>query len=215
MNTLKPINTVFSVDSILDFKELVNAKVIMNTEYGNKYTHIPPHLAYTIMPFPKESLQEGIQDLSEYIRNQKPFKVRIENLEFEEKNNFFFVDILGDEIRRHHENITNILNKYRDNFLREKDLIRLEKGDFDSKETENLKEYGNARVFDRFKTHVTIGNFTIPNVDTTKLKDTLTEILRPILNREIFIDNIHGVFHTDSANSQSEMKQLWDKVFKL
>jgi len=118
MNTLKPINTVFSVDSILDFKELVNAKVIMNTEYGNKYTHIPPHFAYTIMPFPKESLQEGIQDLSEYIRNQKPFKVRIENLEFEEKNNFFFVDILGDEIRRHHENITNILNKYRDNFLR-------------------------------------------------------------------------------------------------
>lgn len=215
MNKLKPINTVFSVDSILNIKELVDAKVLMNTKYGNKYSHIPPHLAYTIMPFPEESLKQGIKDLTEYIKKQKPFKVRIANLEFEEKDKFFFVDIQGDKIRKHHENITTMLNKYRNDFLREKDLVRFENGDFDSIEKDNLERYGNARVFSKFKTHVTIGNFTVPDVNTSELKDKLAKILQPILNKDVIIDNIHGVFHTDSAKSQSEMKQMWDKVFKL
>ena len=212
---LKPINTVFSVDSILDIKALIDAKILMNEKYGNKYSHIPPHLAYTIMPFPQNSLEKGIDSLTLYVKKQKPFEVHISDLEYEEKDNFFYVDIQGKTIRQHHENITKILNAYRDNYVREKDLLRLENGDFDEKASKYLTESGNARVHDNFKTHVTIGNFTIQNVDIQKLKKDLESILEPILNKDIIIDNIHGVFHTDSVNNQSEMKQIWDKVFRL
>ena len=108
-----------------------------------------------------------------------------------------------------------MLNQLRDNYVREKDLLRINNGDFNAKESNYLINFGNARVFDNFKTHVTIGNFTVDNVNVGKLTKELKSILNPILNRDIIIDNIHGVFHTDSAKNQSEMRQLWDKVFTL
>ncbi len=212
---LQPINTVLSVDSILNIKELIDAKVLMNENYGNKYSHIPPHLAYTIMPCHEDRLQEGIALIENYISNQKAFQVNISELIYEEYNKFYYVEITGKEIKEHHEKITTMLNQLRDNYVREKDLLRINNGDFNAKESNYLINFGNARVFDNFKTHVTIGNFTVDNVNVGKLTKELKSILNPILNRDIIIDNIHGVFHTDSAKNQSEMRQLWDKVFTL
>lgn len=212
---LKPINTVFSVDSILEIKELIDAKLLMNEEYGNKYSHIPPHLAYTIMPFPEKNFELGKKDLIEYIKKQKAFKVHISDLEYEEKKNFFYVALSGDMIKQHHENITRMLHRYRDNYIREKDLERLKLGEYDETSTKYLKEYGYARVFDNYKTHITVGNYTVKNVDLKRLEKRLRGILKPILNKDVEIDNIHGVIHTDSPNNQSEMKLIWEETFKL
>ncbi len=215
ISKLKPINTVFSVDSILEIDELIEAKLLMNKEYGNKYTHIPPHLAYTIIPFPEKNFEQGKKDLIEYIKKQKPFNVHISDLEYEEKENFFYVSLSGDMITQHHKNITNMLNKYRDNYIREKDLEKLKLGSFDEISTKYLIDYGYARVFDNYRTHITVGNYTIENVDLKKLEKRLRDILKPILNKEVEIDNIHGVILTDSASSQADMKVIWEDTFKL
>lgn len=211
----KRTNTVFSVDSILNIKELVDAKNLMNENYGNQYSHIPPHLAYTIMPFPEDNLEIGKKELVEYVQQQKPFNVNLSDLMYEEKSKFFYVALDGEMIRKHHEYITLLLNKYRENYIREQDLERLRNKDFDKVSQKYLIDYGYARVFENYRTHVTVGNFTIENVNVDDLKNKLTKILEPILNKSINIDNIHAVFHTDSSNNQSEMKQLWDKVFYL
>ena len=215
ITNLKPINIVFSADSILEIKELIEAKILMNEEYGNKYSHIPPHLAYTIMPFPEKNFELGKNDLIEYIRKQKAFKVHISDLEYEEKNNFFYVALSGDMIKQHHESITTLLNKYRENYIREKDLERLKFGDFDEVAAKYLIDYGYARVFKNYRTHITIGNYTVENVDLKKLEKRLRNILKPILNKDVEIDNIHGVIHTDSPNSQAEMQLIWEETFKL
>ena len=215
ISNLKPINTVFSVDSILEIEELIEAKLLMNKEYGNKYTHIPPHLAYTIMPFPEKNFEQGKKELIEYINKQKPFTIKISNLMYEEKDKFFYVSLDGEMIKEHHKNITNMLNKYRDNYIREKDFEKLNLGGFDEISTKYLIDYGYSRVFDNYKTHITVGNYTIENVDMKKLENRLRDILKPILNKDIEIDNIHGVIHTDSANSQADMKLIWEETFKL
>jgi hypothetical protein len=212
---IKPINTVFSVDSILDIKELVNAKILMNEKYGNIYSHIPPHLAYTIMPFPEYNFDLRKKDIKEYIERQKPFPVFFSDLKYESKSNFFYISVEGEEILKHHRNITEILNKYRDTHIREKDLGRLNKGEFDDISTNYLINYGYARVFDNFRSHITIGNFTIEKPNVEEIEKELRDILNPILEKEILIDNIHTVIHTDSAHSQSEMKTIWEKVFML
>ncbi|MGI5898046.1 MAG: DUF1045 domain-containing protein [Candidatus Dojkabacteria bacterium] len=214
-NNFKPINTSFSVDSILEIKEIVDAKILMNQVYGNQYSHIPPHLTYTIIPFPRKNFELGRKDLIAYIQEQKPFKARISDLEYEEKNKFFYVSLSGDMIKQHHKNITLILNKYRDNYIREKDLERLKLGSFDDISMKYLQDYGYTRVFDNYRTHITIGNYTIENVDLKKLENRLRDILEPILNKEIEINNIHGMFYTDSAKSQDDIEPIWEETFRL
>lgn len=213
--SFKPINTVFSVDSILDIEELINAKILMNNQYGNQYSHIPPHLAYTIIPYPEKNLEIGKAEVIDYIEQQRPFEVHISDLIYEPRSKFFYISLLGEKIFEHHENITNLLNKYRDGYIREKDTERLSRGDFDEKLKDNLLNFGYTKVFDEYKSHVTVGNFTIEGTDVPELENKLRNILSPVLNKKITIDNIHCVFHTDSKNSQSEMKSLWDKVFYL
>lgn len=212
---LKTTNTVFSVDSILDIDALTKAKLFMNENYGNQYSHLPPHLAYTIMPFPEEKLSLGKKDLIEYIEKQKTYSVHISDLMFEERGKFFYISLDGDLVKKIHEDITTLLNKYRDGYVREKDLERLNNGDFDDKSKQYLIDYGYTKVFDNFKTHITIGNYTTENVNVEELTSKLRDILCPILNKDYVIDNIHGVFHTDSANNQSEMKEIWSEVFYL
>ncbi len=213
--SFRPINTVFSVNSILNIRELVQAKLLMNNKYGNQYSHIPPHIGFTIMPFPQENLEKGIHDLEEYIQQQKPFPVHISNLIYNDKDKFFYVDLSGEMIKKHHKNITRMLNKYRMNYIREKDIERLNNKDFDEQSIKYLSKYGYSKVFDNYLTHITIGNFTVENVNVKELRTELEKILQPTLNRDIILNNIHGVFHTDSANNQSEMKQIWDKVYTL
>ena len=167
------------------------------------------------MPFPEKNLKIGKKELIEYINQQKPFTVTISDLRYEEKNKFFYVALDGEMIMKHHENITLLLNKYRENYIREKDLERLRNKDFDDISTKYLTDYGYARVFDNYKSHITVGNYTIENVDLKKLENRLREILKPILNKDVEIDNIHGVIHTDSANSQADMKLIWEETFKL
>ena len=111
ISNLKPINTVFSVDSILEIDELIEAKLLMNKEYGNKYTHIPPHLAYTIIPFPEKNFEQGKKDLIEYIKKKKQFTVHISDFDYEEKENFFYVSLRGEMITKHNKNLTNMINK--------------------------------------------------------------------------------------------------------
>lgn len=212
---LKPVNTVFSVDSIIDIPELTKAKLFMNENYGNQYSHVPPHLAYTIMPFPEVNFESGRRELLEYIKTQRSYTVHISDLIYDEKGKFYYVALEGDIIKKLHEDITLLLNRYRDNCVREKDLERLKNGDFDERSKQYLNDYGYTKVFDNFRTHITVGNYTIESVDVEDLTKKLRDMLKPILDKDWVIDNIHAIFHTDSAVNQSEMKVMWEEVLKI
>lgn len=210
----KKINTVLSISAALSIEEIINAKVLMNTKYGNKYSFLPPHLTYAISPFSKDLLDKAINNVEEYISKLKPFRIYFDILSLDESSNFFYLKINGKDIYTLHKEFTLLLNKYRENYLREKDIEKLENNGFDSQSLEYLLKYGYSRVLKNFKSHVTIGNFD-KCYSASKISKELDDILSPLFNKEIIIDNIHFVFHKDSANNQSEMKSIWEKRYTL
>jgi hypothetical protein len=134
---------------------------------------------------------------------------------YEKEKKFFYVALSGEMIKKHHGNLINLLNVYRENYIREKDLKRLNTGHFDEQSIKYLKEYGYSRVFKNFTSHITIGNYTVENVDVKKLEKELRGILKNVLEKDIVIDNIEGVFCTDSDTTQDKMELIWRKMFSL
>jgi len=212
---LKPINTVFAVASIFNIKEFVTAKKLMNQEYGNKYNDPIPHLTYTLVALPEEDLATAQEVLAEYIQKQRTFKVHVSDLIYDEKARFFYLSLSGEKIKQHHKNFVLLLNKLRKKHIRQKDFDRLNMGHFDKLSMKNTKEFGYSRVFDNFESHITIGNYTVENVNVEELKRKLSAILKNVLNKDIVVDNIEGTFSVDSDTAQDKMKLIWRKVFPL
>jgi hypothetical protein len=211
---MQPINTVFSTDSVLDIPEIVEAKEILNKEYGSKYFIPITHMGYSIVPCPKYNFEKIKEEILEYISKQKPYKIVFKELVIQPESHFVYLKTEGKDPKRIHEEITKISNKYRDDYVREKDLERLDEGKFNDLEKQYLKEYGYTRVMDLYKSHITIGSFDM-DTDIEEVENKLQRILEPILNKEIVVDNIHPIFHTDSKGSQLGMQVIWEEVIKL
>ncbi|NMB69849.1 2'-5' RNA ligase family protein [candidate division WWE3 bacterium] len=210
----KLTHTVFSVDSIIDNAIIISAKRFMNEKFGNKYSHIPPHLSYALVPFPINNLEKAKIEIISYIKKLRPYTVEFSELKYGERNNIFFIEVLSNEIPRLHQEITNLLNVYRDDSIRTKDLERVDSGYFTEQELMYLKKYGYSRVFDCYKPHISIGNFTVPDVDVNELTETLKQLLSGLYNKRTIVNNIHVSFHTD-ADNQSDMKVIWEDTILL
>ncbi|HXK52845.1 DUF1045 domain-containing protein [Candidatus Nomurabacteria bacterium] len=208
------INTVFSANSDIENETLIDAKRFMNEHYGNKYSHIPPHISYTIMPLPEYNFERAKDDLIAYVIKQKPYLLKLSDLKFDNRDNLFYIEVSGKDMQRLHEDITILLNKHREGFIREKDLERISKGYFNDNELEYLRQYGYSRVFECFRPHISIGNFTVENVDVPELTKILKEKLTGVLNKSLVLNNIRALFHTD-AGSQQEAEVFWESNYLL
>jgi len=187
----------------------------MSQHYGNKYNTLIPHMTYALVALPKQDLTTGQKALTKYIQKQQQFKVHVSDLMYDEKAKFFYLILSGEMIKKHHENFVLLLNKLRRNHIRQKDFDRLNTDCFDKLSSKYLKDFGYPRVFDNFESHITTGNYIVDNVDIEELKTKLRTILRNVLNKDIVVDNIEGIFYIDSATNQDKMKVLWRKRFHL
>lgn len=186
----------------------------MNEKYANQYTY-SPHITYAITPIKEEHFERARKDLAKFIKSKSKFKVKISGIKLEKGKNFFYLELIGDELFEIHKSVTILLNKHRDNCIRAKDSVKLQNGEFGKKDCEYIEKYGYSRVFDNFKSHITIGNVNIENPDLVAIEKELHKIIKPIENTEIEIDDIRGFFHTDSDKGQSEMQEMWKGVYKL
>lgn len=211
---LIPINTVFSVASTIDLDPLNRAKLLMNEKYANKYTY-SPHITYAITPIKQENFENARHDLEKLVNSINKFRVKISSIKLESEKQFFYLELVGHELFEIHKSVTILFNKHRDNCIRAKDLVKLQNGEFSKKDCEYIEKYGYSRVFDNFKSHITIGNVNIENPDLVAIEEELHEILKPIENTELEIYDIRGFFHTDSDKGQSEMQEMWKGVYGL
>lgn len=210
----KTIDTVFSVDSNIKIQSIADAKAFMTANYGNKYSHPVPHISYAICPMPESNLPKLKEELESYVSNVKKFEVTLSEVKYNAKNKFYYIELSGDTLRKLHIDLTNLANKYRDNYIRTKDLERLNAGQLNEKEAQYLNTYGYMRVLEYFNPHITIGNIGIEEYNESELLTELKSRLVSVENSKVVIDHIHAVFHTDSQD-QANMALRWDGVYKL
>lgn len=209
----KPINTCLTAYTDIDNKFIARAKHFLSKDYHNRYDSLP-HLTYMICPFPEYNLEKIKREIDSYFKNKTPFIFNLSNLHFEPKRKFYSIPVIGENIKKLHEDLVHLFNKYRDDHIREKDILRIEAGEREQEEINLIKQYGYFRIFDRFTPHITIGNVETSGENIQQITQKLNEVLLEIVGKSIVVEKISVIFHTDSE-VQTEMKELWGKDYFL
>lgn len=210
----KTTKTTVSIGTQIHETKIMEAKTYLKKEFNNKYD-IDPHFNFLIMAMPDYRIKDMERLFEKYFNNMHPLKIKLGNLEYEEKHKFFSIPMLGKEVMDFHKELISILNPIRDDYIREKDLLRINENRTDEEETQNILDYGYLRVLNKFIPHITIGNIqNDENVDIQQVKDTLNNILGNLYQSEITISEIYVSFIED-AEIQSDYKWLWEKEYIL
>ena len=212
-NLNKTINTCLAAGTEIEDDNIRYAKKYLTDNYFNRYD-ILPHLTYAVCPFPKYNLIKAVKETDMYFNNKSLISLKLHKLHFDENNKFFSIPVSGYEVKKMHEDLVNIFNKYRDGYIREKDFNRIKKGEISKKDTELIKKYGYFRVFDNYSPHITIGNIKTDYKKASEIKDKINEILKNTTGKIIKIKKVHLSFHSDSE-IQSGIKEIWSKDYFL
>lgn len=209
----KPINTCLSSGTDLNIDSINEAKKYLTTQYNNKYS-LPPHLTFMICPFPEYNLELVKTDLENYFKDKRSFVFSLGELQFEAKRKFYSIPVIGEEIMDLHRDLISLFNKYRDGHVREKDIERIKSGECTPQEIELTRQYGYFRIFEKFTPHITVGNIEVEDSEIPQITIKLIELLKDIEGKDITINKLNVIFHTDSTN-QKMMKEIWIKDYVL
>ena len=90
--------------------------------------------------------------------------------------------------------VPQLVNKYRNNYFREKDLERMKNNYYSAEELKMLKRFGYARVFKTFEPHISLGDLehNIENINLDEILKQLQTKLHPLINKEYLIDSFQG-----------------------
>lgn len=198
-------------DFRVKIKELDGAIKYLVT-LGSKYS-IEPHVTLLLNPTTEAGYNSSFGELKDYLRQLKPFEITLEKLEYEPKNRFVKVEVNGDMIKEIHQELLEIVGKYRHGEIRSKDLQRMRDGKYTNEEIAHLRKYGFLFSGDKLQQKITIGN--VPETENdSEIFEKIKSLAAPILGQKILIDEINLMFHTD-APVQSEMKVLKWETIKL
>lgn len=190
-----------------------SAKAYLKQEFGNKYD-ADPHFNFIIMAMPLNKAKDIELTLNSYFKDKKPLKLKLGNLHYEEKQRFYSIPIVGEEVMTLHSEFIEILNPLRDDYIREKDLVRINEGKTDKLEEEYIHKYGYLRVLSKFTPHITIGNLQTENVDLGSITNNLNNILGNLYGSTLNITELRADLIED-AQVQTDYKRLWNKTYKL
>src|SRR3990167_4709502 len=101
----KPINTVFSVDAIVDDSRIDGAKILLKNKYSSQYGFIPAHFTYMICPMPESNWEKARDAILAYIKNLKPITITTGELNFDEGKRFFSIPVESTETIDVHKNL--------------------------------------------------------------------------------------------------------------
>ena len=209
----KPINTCLSAGTDIESEEIQKAKKYLTDNFNNHY-NLLPHITFTICPFPEDNLAKIVKEIDSYFEGKNRISFELAPLNYEPQKQFFSLPIVGSEIKKIHEDLVNLFNKYRDGYIREKDLLRFQSNERTVKDMELIQQYGYFRIFERFTPHITIGNVETTDEMMPLIKNELERLLENTISKNITVNKIHLTFHTDSE-IQSDMQEIWGKDYFL
>ncbi|MGD2158182.1 MAG: DUF1045 domain-containing protein [Anaerolineales bacterium] len=207
--TDKCLSVTFQVEN----PNIEETKVYLEKNFDSIYT-IRPHITFSITPIPTRNLENAKKAIENFLSDKKGFIVRLKGLAVDPKNRFFYLKVQNGGISKFHADLVASLNKYRDGYIREKDVERIEQGYYNPSQIQNIVDYGFPRVLDLYRPHITLGNIPDVQVDIEQVKSKLVEILSNSAEGNIHISDVFVHYFSDAIN-QSQMEVIWDKKYRL
>lgn len=220
MNEFKPSKTILHISTEINIPGVQEIRDLLTAKYGNEY-NVLTHLTFLLMPMGSEEKDNIETLLDKFLKsnNTKRFTIKTKEVQMDLTKKFFYLPIEGDAVKKLHLELLELCNKYRHDFIREKDYLRLtqDPGYFNGAELTNIKKYGYTRVKNKFEPHITIGNIGAENIreeEALKLKSDFAEKLTNVINKEFTIKKITAFIATES-NTTANQKILWEKTYDL
>src|SRR3990172_10371077 len=206
---LKTTKQSLSVYSPVNIPLLKKVKIWLKEKYGSSYKNIL-HISYVFSPIPEFNIPAVKRELFNYFSKFHSYKIKIGSVYLNKKKKFFYLKINHPQILKMHNELTLLVNKYRNNYFREKDLERMKKDYYSEEELKMLKRFGYARVFKTFEPHISLGDLehNIENINLDEILKQLQTKLHPLINKEYLIDSAVVVYYQDSSWN-TEGKFIW------
>lgn len=208
---MKSTDKTFSIGIDLDIPEVQKVKEYTHKEFGNYY-NFPPHIGITMTAIDPDFVEKAFDYSINYFSNKGTIKTKLSNLIYEVKTlepdeTLIKLKVLGPELYNIHKEMLGYLStNYKNDYIREKDMERIESGKVSGKKLENIKKYGFSYVMDMYNPHITVA--VIKNkLITSDLKKRISTDLSGVEGGDIEIKNIHIIYHT-SPKLQTDTKVI-------
>ncbi|MGD8752120.1 MAG: 2'-5' RNA ligase family protein [Anaerolineales bacterium] len=209
----KTIDKCLSVTFQVENPNIEEAKKYLEKNFDSIYS-INPHITFSITPIPARNLENAKKAIEDFFSDRKGFIVRLQGIAANPKSRFLYLKVQSGGISKLHADLVALLNKYRDGYIREKDVGRIEQGYYNPSQIQNIVDYGFPRVMDLYQPHITLGNIPDGQVDIEQVKSKLVEILANSAEGNIHISNVMVHYFSDAIN-QSQLEVIWDKKYPL
>lgn len=213
-NQIKTTKYTVSIGFKIHEPKIMEAKTYLKKEFNNKYD-VEPHFNFVITAIPEYRIKDIANIMDTYFENKKPITLKFEQLEYDPKSRFFSIPLIGNTVIETHKELLNILNSIRDNYIREKDLKRINDKRTNLTEEKYIYKYGFPKVLDNFTSHITIGNIiTTENINLNDIQNKLNKILSEFYNSDFTVNKMYASIIED-AEIQTDCVVVWEKEYIL
>lgn len=174
-----------------------------------------PHFSLLVMPVIRENEDNLKKELQEYFAKIKPFTVTVGDLDLEPRHKFYQLTLVSGELKKIHQDLLGLVQKYRGNAVRQKDLDRISQGYYSTEELKMFERWGYPRCDERFEAHITIGNIMIEDsFNEVVVTRKLNELLKDSRKLGFTVDKVVAEMQIDREDLKN-LKTEWSETFEL
>lgn len=195
-------------------ENLAKAKKYLGENFESEYDSLP-HVSLLISPVVMDNSEELITEIKNYFNKCKPFNVQVKDFHFESRNKFYQLRLKSPELIKIHHDLLIMVQKYRVNAFRQKDLDRISTGYFSDLELRMLEKWGYPRSDERLELHITVGNIIkAENFDEKEVTGILTLMLAQSTKIGLAIEQVGARILKEIPN-QKDQEVVWEERFGL
>ncbi len=193
---------------------IATAKKHIFDKYGSLYAS-QPHFSLLVTPLLRENEENLKKELQMYFGKLKPFTVKIGGLDFENKHKFYQLTLVSDELKSVHQDLLLLVQKYRGDAVRQKDLKRIAEGYYSPEELKMFDKWGYARCDEQFEAHITIGNIARDaSFNEVEVTNKLNNMLGPSRESGFVVDKVVVELQIDKEDLKN-LATEWSEQFNL
>lgn len=137
-------------------------KNMMGERFGSIYTADLPHLTLILNPADPNDYEENFDGLVNLVSSfiKEPLKLKFSDVIFGDVNTYISMKVNVDKTMYNlHYTLLSHVNKYRHDYIREKDARNIRVGKYDESQINFIEKNGFLFAGENYDPHVTLGNF--------------------------------------------------------